>query len=81
MNNFNKPLSQALQRVGCLEGVVAEPHTEDDIGIRGGHVDDYLIVTYLGQLLEQGQMQITIAPEKLDYLYRLLHINKGKESG
>lgn len=77
MNDFNKPLSQALQRVGCLEGVVADPHEKDDIGIRGKHADDYLIVTYLGQLLEQGQMQITIAPEKLDYLYKLLHISKN----
>lgn len=78
MNDFNKPLSQALQRVGCLEGVVSE-HKEDDIATRGEHTDDYLIVTYLGQLLEQGQMQITIAPEKLDYLYRLLHMNEGTQ--
>ena len=77
MNDFNKLLSQALQRAGCLEGVVAEPHKEDDIGIQGGHVDDYLIVTYLGQLLETGKVQITIAPEKLDYLYKLLHISKN----
>lgn len=50
MSDINKNLSESLLRVGSLEGVVSE-HMEDEIAIRGGHLNDYLLVTYLGQLL------------------------------
>jgi len=73
MDNFNNLLSQALLQVGCLEGVVSEDE-EDDIAIRGGHLDDYLLVTYLGQLLERGEMEVKISPIRFDYICKLLHI-------
>lgn len=75
MDNFNILLSQALLRVGCLEGVVSE-HEQDDIAIKGGHFDDYLLVTYLGQLLESGEMEVKISPSRLNYMRKLLHIKK-----
>lgn len=67
----NNKLSEALIRVGCLEGVVSE-HREDEISICAGHVNDYLLATYLGQLLERGELKIEIAPERMEYLERLL---------
>lgn len=78
MNNINNELSKALLRVGCLEGVVSE-HGEDEIAVRGGHFDDYLLVTYLGQLLERGEMEIKVSPSRIDYLLKLLKIDKENE--
>lgn len=75
MNEINKKLSEALLRAGYLEGVVSE-HGEDEIAVRGGHFDDYLLVTYLGQLLERGEMEIQIAPSRMSYLLKLLKIDK-----
>ena len=79
MSEINQKLSQALLRVGTLEGVVSE-HGEDEIAVRGGHFDDYLLVTYLGQLLERGEMEIKIEPSRMDYLLKLLKIGKENEN-
>ena len=75
MSEINKKLSEALMRVGCLEGVVSE-HGEDEIAIRGGHFDDYLLATYLGQLLERGEMEVKVCPDRIEYLLKLLKIDK-----
>lgn len=77
MGEINEKLSQALLRAGCLEGVVSE-HGEDEISIRGGHFDDYLLVTYLGQLLERGELEIKVAPSRIDYLLKLLKLEDVK---
>ena len=79
MSEINQKLSQALLRVGSLEGVVSE-HGEDEIAVRGGHFDDYLLVTYLGQLLERGEMEIKVVPSRIDYLLKLLKIGKENEN-
>lgn len=79
MSEINQKLSQALLRVGTLEGVVSE-HGEDEIAVRGGHLDDYLLVTYLGQLIERGEIEIKIAPSRKDYLLKLLKIGKENEN-
>ena len=75
MSEINKKLSEALMRAGCLEGVVSE-HGEDDIAIRGGRLDDYLLIVYLGQLIERGEMEIKVSPSRIDYLLKLLKIDK-----
>lgn len=75
MSEINKKLSEALIRAGCLEGVVSE-HGEDEIAIRGGHLNDYLLVAYLGQLIERGEMEIKVTPSRIDYLLKLLKIGK-----
>lgn len=79
MSEINQKLSQALLRVGNLEGVVSE-HGEDEIAVCGGHLDDYLLVTYLGQLIERGEMEIKIEPSRMDYLLKLLKIGKENEN-
>ena len=79
MSEINKKLSEALMRAGCLEGVVSE-HREDDIAIRGGHLDDYLLIVYLGQLIERGEMEIKVAPSRIDYLLKLLKIGKENKN-
>lgn len=76
MSEINKKLSEALLRAGTLEGVVSE-HGEDEIAVRGGHFDDYLLVTYLGQLLERGELEIKVCPDRIEYLLKLLKIDKG----
>ena len=75
MSEINKKLSEALLRAGTLEGVVSE-HGEDEIAVRGGHFDDYLLVTYLGQLLERGEMEIKVTPSRMNYMLKLLKIDK-----
>ena len=79
MSEINKKLSEALLRVGTLEGVVSE-RGEDEIAVRGGHFDDYLLVAYLGQLLERGEMEIKVTPSRIDYLLKLLKIGKENEN-
>lgn len=79
MSEINKNLSEALIRAGCLEGVVSE-HGEDEIAIRGGHLNDYLLVTYLGQLIERGEMEIKVTPSRMDYLLKLLKIGKENKN-
>lgn len=79
MNEINKKLSEALIRAGCLEGVVSE-YGEDEIAIRGGHLNDYLLVAYLGQLIERGEMEIKVTPSRIDYLLKLLKIGKENEN-
>ena len=79
MSEINKKLSEALLRAGTLEGVVCE-RGEDEIAVRGGHFDDYLLVTYLGQLLERGEMEIKVTPSRIDYLLKLLKIGKENEN-
>lgn len=79
MSEINKKLSEALIRVGCLEGVVSE-HGEDEIAIRGGHLNDYLLVVYLGQLIERGEMEIKVTPSRIDYMLKLLKIGKENEN-
>ena len=75
MNEINKKLSEALLRAGTLEGVVSE-HGEDKIAVRFGHFDDYLIVFYLGRLLERGEMEIKVSPSRMNYLLKLLKIDR-----
>lgn len=79
MSEINKKLSEALIRAGCLEGVVSE-RMEDEVAIRGGHLNDYLLVVYLGQLLERGEMEIKVTPSRMDYLLKLLKIGKENEN-
>lgn len=79
MSEINKKLSEVLMRAGCLEGVVSE-RGEDEIAVRGGHFDDYLLVTYLGQLLERGEMEIKVVPDRIEYLLKLLRIDKENEN-
>lgn len=77
MSEINEKLSKALLRAGHLEGVVCE-REEDEIAIRGGHMNDYLLVTYLGQLLERGEVEIKVAPSRIDYLLKLLKLEDVK---
>ena len=73
MQTIIKRLSETLQRAGNLEGV--EPtHGEDDIGIRSGHLDDYLAVALIGKMLENGEMEIKIQEKSKPYLAKLLHL-------
>ena len=68
-------IAKVLNRVSCLEGVVST-RSDDEIAIMGGHFDDYLLVGYFAQLLERGEMRITIdPPERWDYVAKLV---KGK---
>ena len=69
MDEFNKKLSEALMRVAELDGIYPE---NEEIGIRGKYVNDYLAVLYLSQLIESGDMEIKIRPDKIAYLRKLL---------
>lgn len=75
--SVEKKISEALIRVGHLEGVVSIRDL-DEIGISAGHFDDYLLAVYLGQLLERGEMEIKVAPSRIPYLMKLLHMDKGE---
>lgn len=75
--NVEKKISEALVRIGHLEGIVAIRDL-DEIGIQGGHLDDYILAVYLGQLLERGEMEIKITPSRIPYLLKLLHMDKGE---
>lgn len=67
--NINKKISESLMRVAELDGVYPE---NEEIGIRGKYVNDYLLVFFLSQLLQYGDMEIKIRPDKIAYLRKLL---------
>lgn len=69
--DIKKKLSEALMRVAELDGVYPE---NEEIGIRGKYVNDYLLVFFLAQLLQSGDMEIKIRPDKIAYLRKLLNM-------
>ena len=71
MTEFEEKLSEALIRVVELDGVYPYPD-EDSVCIQGNHMNDYLVVGYLSQLLQSGDMEIKIRPDKIAYLRKLL---------
>ena len=71
MTEFEEKLSEALMRVAELDGVYPYPD-EDSICIQGNHMNDYILVCYLSQLIQDGDMEIKIRPDKIAYLRKLL---------
>lgn len=69
MSELEQKLSEALMRVAELDGFYPE---NEEIGIRGKYVNDYLLVFFLAQLLQSGDMEIKIRPDKIAYLRKLL---------
>ena len=67
--DIKKKISEALMRVAELDGFYPE---NEEIGIRGKYVNDYLLVFYLSQLLQSGDMEIKIRPSKIPYLMKIL---------
>lgn len=67
--DIEKKLAEALMRVSELSGIYPE---NEEIGIRGKYVNDYLMVFYLAQLIQDGDMEIKIRPDKIAYLRKLL---------
>ena len=71
MSDFDNKLSEALMRVAELDGIYPE---NEEIGVRGKCVNDYLLVFYLAQLIQGGDMEIKIRPSKIPYLRKLLRM-------
>ena len=71
--DIEKKLSEALIRVAELNGIYPE---NEEIGVRGKYVNDYLLVFYLSQLLQSGDMEIKIRPSKIPYLIKLLKLEE-----
>ena len=71
MSDFYNKLSEALMRVAELDGVYPYP-AEDTVCLQGNHMNDYILVCYLSQLLQDGDMEIKIRPNKISYLRKLL---------
>lgn len=67
--DIEKKISEALMRVAELDGIYPE---NEEVGVRGKYVNDYLLVFYLSQLLQSGDMEIKIRPSKIPYLIKLL---------
>ena len=71
--DIEKKLSEALMRVAELNGIYPE---NEEIGVRGKYVNDYLLVFYLAQLIQSGDMEIKIRPSKIPYLIKLLKLEE-----
>ena len=69
--DIENKLSEALMRVCELEGVYPYPD-EDSVCVQAGYLNDYLVAGYLSQLIESGDMEIKIRPDKIAYLRKLL---------
>ena len=69
--DIEKKMSEALMRVVELDGFYPE---NEEIGIRGKYVNDYLLAFFLAQLLQSGDMEIKIRPSKIPYLRKLLNM-------
>lgn len=76
--DIEKKLSEALMRVAELDGIYPE---NEEIGIRGKYVNDYLLAFYLAQLIQDGDVEIKIRPDKIAYLRKLLKMeDKEKDA-
>ena len=75
MTEFEEKLSEALMRVAELDGVYPYPD-EDTVCVQGKHMNDYILVFYLSQLLQDGDMEIKIRPDKIAYLRKLLKMER-----
>ena len=73
MKEFEQKLSELLMRIAELRGIYPE---NEEIGVRGKYVNDYLLVFYLSQLLQSGDMEIKIRPSKIPYLMKLLKLEE-----
>ena len=73
MKEFEQKLSELLMRIAELRGIYPE---NEEIGIRGKYVNDYLSVFYISQLIESGDMEIKIRPDKIPYLVKLLKLEE-----
>lgn len=71
--DIKKKLSEALMRVAELDGIYPE---NEEIGVRGKYVNDYLLVFYLAELIQDGDMEIKIRPSKIPYLRKLLKLEE-----
>ena len=71
--DIENKLSESLMRVAELDGIHPE---NEEIGIRGEYVNDYLLVFFLAQLLQSGDMEIKIRPSKIPYLMKLLKVEE-----
>lgn len=75
--NYNKEIAEVFDRVLNLEGVDGY---EEYISIRGNYVDDYLLVGFLGRLINENKVDIVIKNNITEvdqnYLERLLHLQK-----
>ena len=69
MSDFDNKLSEALMRVAELRGIYPE---NEEIGISGKYVNDYLLVFFLAQLIQDGDVETKIRPDKIAYLRKLL---------
>ena len=69
--DIEKKISEALMRVAELYGIY---HENEEIGVRGKYVNDYLLVFYLAQLIQDGDIEIKIRPSKIPYLRKLLNM-------
>ena len=72
--DIEKKISEAFIRVAELDGIYPE---NEEIGVREKYVNDYLLVFYLAQLIQDGDMEIKIRPDKIAYLRKLLKV-KGE---
>ena len=77
MDKFSEKLAQALKRVGFHKGL--EFDEEYGFMTNGKSTNDYLVVLYLAQLLENGQMEIKINPSKIEYLFKLLYLREEEK--
>lgn len=71
--DVEKQLGETLINVGQLKGVDTA-HKEDDVVIDCKHSDDYTLAIYLGQLIKRKDIQITVAPERIEFIKELLHM-------
>lgn len=74
MTDFNEKLVTALEHVGFRDGL--EFYEDEGIVVVGKAINNYLAVLYLARLLKDGQIEIRIAPSKIDYLLKLLGIKE-----
>ena len=64
-------LAQALENASTLMGVCIEH--EGEVGVIGKYVGDYQAVYYLEQLIKSDDADISINPDKIGYLKKVLH--------
>ena len=79
---MNEEIIKVLKNVAQLKGIICVDDFEHEIGYEAEHINDYLAIGVLAELLESGKAEIVFKTkepdERISYLLKLLKEREEK---
>lgn len=73
-SNFDKKISEVLSKVSLFEGVSTH---DNNIVVNAKNLNNYLFVSLLAQMIDNGECEIKISPNKINYCLELLNLKNN----